>query len=356
MKTRGPGRSLSTVLLMLSLLSGCAGLSGAGPEAAPGTVRARLAVGEGTVPGAVFSAVSDPGVQFRERIFEATANEEDEGLLSLPPGLYYLSSRAPGGDLYGYYGPNPVQVRAGDVMSITVRGTAGNTRPRLRAGEEGIDGIVLSEGSPLAGATVGFYLDGSSRFRGPPYAEAMTDGQGRFAASLSAGSYYLVVRKRAKGGAPYGPLALGDYFGFYAFNPVTVSSGEGRTVGVGAVEVLRRSGWTKPSVLRTRISGTVVSEKGQPLAGFRAFLHRQPEMLGKPAFVSEKSAHDGSWEIWVEEAGTFYLGARRDIGRARQAGEAVGYYAGSSDRSLRIEKEGEELSGLEIIVKGEVSP
>jgi hypothetical protein len=76
-------------------------------------------------------------------------------------------------------------------------------------------------------------------------------------------------------------------------------------------------------------------------------------MLGKPAFVAEPSGADGAWELWAEREGLFYLGARREIGRARELGEAVGTYAGSAGHSIDVRLDGREMSGLEVIVREE---
>ena len=212
---------------------------------------------------------------------------------------------------------------------------------------------MLTEKGPLEGAVVAFYLDASTRFRGPAYMEVETDGEGRFEASISAGRYFLVARRRRKGGSPFGPLKVGDHFGYYAFNPFFVGLGERVSLGVGAVEVLRRTGWEEPSALRTRLSGTVRDGAGRPLAGYRVFLHGRPEMLGKADFVSEETAADGAWELWAGREGTFYLGARKEVGRARQEGEAVGLYEAVADHSVAVRMDGREMTGLDVTVRGE---
>ena len=74
-------------------------------------------------------------------------------------------------------------------------------------------------------------------------------------------------------------------------------------------------------------------------------------MLGKPSFVSGKSAADGRYEIWVDREGTFFLGARREIGRARELGEAVGRFGGSEDAAVDITLGDGPMVGYDIVVE-----
>jgi hypothetical protein len=344
-------------LFLAAALGGCAALPDpAGPVAGRGVVRVRLVAAGQTVDGAVIHALREPGVRFQEKVFQAQAGPDGFAELLLPTGPSYLTARSPGGGIFGYYGPNPVQVRSGEVQSFTIQGLAGNSPPLPSLSEEGrssVSGEVVTEGGPLGGAVAAFYLDAVTRFRGPAYLEVPTDGEGRFETSLSAGRYFLVVRKREEGGSPFGPLKVGDHFGYYAFNPFFVGSGERVRLRVGAVEVLRRTGWEEPSAIRTRLSGGVRDESGRPLAGYRAFLHSRPEMLGKADFVSEPTAADGSWDLWVGREGTFYLGARKEVGRARSEGEIVGRYGGTPDHSIVVRMDGREMTGLDVIVQDE---
>ncbi len=341
--------------LVLPLLAGCASLAGSTGTIGGkgGTVRARLVSGEKALKGARITAVSDFAVGFRERRYEAEADGNAEAVMNLPPGVYYLTALSSDGSYFGYYGPNPVAVREGEELSVTIRGLEGNRPPAVLAGGEGsaVEGQVVTGGEALAGATVAFYLDPSTQFRGPAYMEVATDGEGRFAAALSPGRYFAVVRKRSSGGERYGPLAVGDHFGYYAFNPVPVREGERVAVGIAAVEVLRRAGWSGPSSLRTRIGGVVRTRRGEALPGYRAFLHSRADMLGKPDFVSEDTGEDGRYEIWAEREGTYYLGARREIGKAREKGETVGLFEGTPDHSVVIRLDGSEMKGFDVVVE-----
>jgi hypothetical protein len=214
-----------------------------------------------------------------------------------------------------------------------------------------VSGVVTGDAGPIPGAGVAFYLDASTQFRGPGYLEAQTDERGAFETRVSPGRYWLVARRRS-GSQPFGPLEAGDDFGFYPGNPLEVRAGETVAVRIPAVHVLKKSGWSGPSTLRTRVGGTIRDAAGRPLAGYRAFLHAKATMLGKPEFVSEPSGPDGAYLIWVEREGVFYLGARAEIGRAREERELIGLYAGAPDHAIEVRLSAGSLPPLDIVVGG----
>lgn len=342
-------------LLSVLSLAGCASLPADGGDrsVAKGTVLVRLVDGDESLPGAKVYAFRDLGVQFQEDRFGAISDRDGSAALRLAPGTYFFTALSADGGLFGYYGPNPVQVREGERQAVTIRGVTGNSPPGLvPAGDGfgGVEGVVVTEEGPLAGAVVALYLDASTHFRGPAYVEVETDGEGRFDATVSPGRYFLVVRKRSGPGGSFGPLKIGDHFGYYGHNPIFLGSREQVSVQVAALGVQKRSGWSKPSSLRTPLRGVVRNRRGELLAGYRALLHVNPDMLGKPDAVAEASGPDGRFELWAEREGTFYLGARRVIGRARTEGEVVGYYEGTADHSIAVRMDGREVTGLEIIV------
>lgn len=344
-------RAFPALLLPLALLTGCAGAPPA-PAASPGTLHVRLMHLERAVPGALVTAVRNPGSAFLEERVAAPAGADGGASLALPPGTWFLAAAAERPALFGWYGSNPVQVRPGEAAEIAIRAVPAPPLPAVAAvpaGEESVAGDVVGEEGPVADASVAFYLDAATQFRGPGYLETRTDDAGRFAARLSPGRYWIVARRRA-GTAAFGPLEVGDAFGYYAGNPLVVAPGAAVAVRVGAVRVMKKSGWGGPSGLRTRVSGTIRDGAGRPLAGYRAFLHAQPAMLGKPEFVSEPSGPDGAYLVWVDREGTFYLGAREEIGRAREERETIGLYRGSPDHAVVVRLGTGELPPLDVVV------
>jgi len=342
-------------------IAGCAAprspAAPAGPEA--GQVQIRLMHHERAVPGALVSAVRNLGVAFVEERIAAAAGPDGHARISLPPGTWYLSASDAAQAVFGWYGSNPVQVRAGESVDVTIPAVpaslgAGSTSAAVTpvpAGEETVTGEVVGEGGAVAGAGVAFYLDASTQFRGPGYLETRTDERGRFETRLSPGRYWLFVRRRS-GPQAFGPLEAGDDFGFYPGNPLEIRSGERVAVRIPAVRVLKKSGWSGPSTLRTLVSGTIRDEAGRPLPGFRAFLHAKASMLGKPEFVSEPSGPDGAYLIWVDREGRYFLGARADIGRARGEGEVIGLSAGPPDHAIEVRLGTGALPPMDIVVGG----
>ncbi|HEY6000421.1 MAG TPA: hypothetical protein VI078_14125 [bacterium] len=305
---------------------------------------------ERAVPGAAVTGQRYPGVALLEERVVATAGADGRAALALAPGNWYLSAAAPG--LFGWYGSNPIQVRAGETLDIAVPAVPAGGAPAVAAvpaGGESVAGAVTGEAGPVGGADVAFYLDASTQFRGPGYLEVRTDERGGFEARVSPGRYWLIVRRRS-GQQPFGPLEVGDVFGFYPGNPLEVRAGERLDLRLPTVAVLKKSGWSAPSALRVRLSGTIRDAADRPLAGYRAFLHEKAAMLGKPEFVSEPSGPDGRYIIWVDREGFFYLGARAEVGRSREAREVIGLYRGAPDHAVAVHLGAGDLEGRDIVV------
>lgn len=347
----------ATILTLLLALAGCtaspAPLSRAVPEA--GRVRVRLMHRELAVPGARVTAVRNLGIDLLEERVAAAASADGNALLALPPGNWYLSAAAAEPAIAGWHGSNPVQIRAGEAIEVTIPAVpaAGPARPvavtAVLPGEETVAGEVIGDTGAIGGAGVVFYLDASTQFRGPAYLEARTDERGAFVARISPGRYWVFARRRS-GPQGFGPLEVGDDFGFYPGNPLEIGSGESVTIRIPAVRVLKKTGWSGPSTLRTRVRGIVRDAGGRPLGGYRVFLHAKATMLGKPEFVSEPSGPDGAYLIWVDREGVYYLGARAEIGRAREERETIGYYAGAPDHAIVVRLGVGELPPFDIVV------
>ncbi|MHB8834642.1 MAG: hypothetical protein ACYC9Y_02905 [Candidatus Methylomirabilia bacterium] len=361
----GKNRCIIAAVVAVSL-AGCAAPRPPVPQAVSGEglAHVRLMHRELAVPGARVVAVRNLDVALLEERIAARAGADGRAELALGPGIWYLSASAAEPPLFGWYGSNPVQIRAGETIEVTIPAVpvvaSGSAVPAVLTavsvtsappGEETVAGEVVGESGAVAGAGVSFYLDASTQFRGPGYLEARTDERGFFETRLSPGRYWLVARRRS-GSQPFGPLEIGDDFGFYPGNPLEISSGESVAVRIPAVRVLKKSGWSGPSSLRTRVSGIVRAATGHPLAGYRAFLHAKPTMLGKPEFVSEPSGPDGSYLIWVDREGVYYLGARAEIGRAREERESIGLSTGAPDHAVEVRLGVGALPAMDIVVEG----
>jgi hypothetical protein len=308
---------------------------------------------ERAVAGALVAAVRNIGVEFLEERVVATAGPDGRAEITLAPGIWYLSASADEPAVFGWYGTNPLQIRAGDTIEVTIpavpAAAGGSAAAPVPFGEESLSGVVVGDRGAVIGAEVAFYLDATTQFRGPGYLEVETDERGAFETRVTPGRYWLIARRRS-GSQPFGPLEVGDDFGFYPGNPVLVRAGERVAVSIPAVRVLKKSGWSGPSSLRARVSGTIRDAAGRPLAGYRAFVHGKATMLGKPEFVSEPTGSDGAYLIWVDREGTYYLGARAEIGRSREEREAIGLYNGAPDHAVAVRLGAGDFAGRDIVV------
>ena len=278
--------------------------------------------------------------------------------IALPPGRYYVTAagKAPvdGRALFSFHGNNPVTVAPERAGSLRLALSLLPPPPRYVDDREeagaGLEGTVTQGGAPLEGATVMLYLGDGRDFKGIAYAVSPpTDTEGRFALfGLLDTEYYVVVRKRA-GGRLAGPLAPGDYYGFYPHNPLRLEQGRRAEI---AIEVIAKSeeGSGGTILSTTRIEGMVVDQEGRPLPGLYAFVYPDRIMShAKPLAISAPTGPEGRFTISLERGGTFYLGARERYGINPQPGEYYGKYTGRADHSIET-KEGRVRKGVTIVV------
>ncbi|MBW2451348.1 MAG: hypothetical protein JRF07_03225, partial [Deltaproteobacteria bacterium] len=154
---------------------------------------------------------------------------KDDGVyqLDLAPGRYYLTaSNAAGrpqpGDLFCYYSGSPVEVRDGGYRNVGFNLVRMPEQPAPSAApRSGIRGDITYQGEPLEKAYLYVYKDPSKGFKGPGYF-IQPVAKGSFRLNLPPGEYYLLARKRMRGGQ-FGPIEIGDYFNYYPGNPVRVT-------------------------------------------------------------------------------------------------------------------------------------
>lgn len=271
--------------------------------------------------------------------------------LELPLGSYYFIAQ--GEELYCYYGRNPVTVPKGGVVEmnlslVTKNPPISTVEPRVKSG---LFGQLTYNGEPLEGAVVTVYTDLNRQLKGLGLGmTAPTDAQGIFEAEMQPGTYYLVARKR-NSGALMGPLRDGDFFGFYAANPLLIKEGELARVAIAMLEVPQKVSRLADSLFgETSISGKVVNAAGQPVAGIRALLYSDPMMLNRPLYVSQPSAADGSFVLSFPNGGIYFLAARDALGGPPVPGQMYGRYLGSPDSSVRL-RSGQKMTNIELLVE-----
>lgn len=280
--------------------------------------------------------------------------------VALPAGSYFLvaakteSGNLAGlrtGDLYCFYGGNPVRVAEGRPPSIALSLLRVGGDPDPVAGY-GITGTVHDElGAPLSGAVVYGYQSAADGFKGMPGVFTRTREDGTFHLRVRKGTFFVLARKRVSGDL-FGPTLPGDRFGFYPGNPVSLAEGRGKGVRIDTQprqamqEKLGDAYAPVPAIL---LRARMVDGAGRPAAGVRLLAYRNEGMTGTPAFVSSRSGNDGSVALEVAGEGTYFLLARENLGGPAD-GERYGKFMGTKDHSVKVTRDG-AAGTVEIVVE-----
>ncbi len=324
-------------------------------------VRGRVALKGEVVPGVVVFAFRefDAGLTSEPAARSAETNAEGIYSLGLPPGSYHLVAAKSGGpalrdlrdgDLFCFYGGNPVRVEEGRTVNVGFNMVRVEKDPPPDP-SAGIGGTVFDEsGRPLSGGIVYFYGSPADGFRGVPGFFARVGQDGRFRAGIRKGRFFVIVRKRETGDL-FGPTEIGDHFGYYARNPVVLGEGGNRGIRIDAIRrlsILENFEGIPARATGSAVDARIVDASGNPVPGVRVLAYRTGDMTGHPAIVSGKSRADGSVELIVAEKGVYFLLARERLGGPAE-GEWYGKYGGSADHSIRVD--GEMAAPLRFVVE-----
>ena len=247
--------------------------------------------------------------------------------LELPPGSYYLTARDGSGPLrpghyFCYYSGAPVQVNAGGYRNVgfNLIRVPDEAAPE-KAPRSGLRGAISFQDAPLERSYLYVYRDADKGFKGPAYLIQPVE-KGSFRVNLPPGKYWLLARKRLRGGQ-YGPIETGDYFNFYHGNPVTVGAGEVREV---RIETITRLSMLEddPDAPFVGVRGRIVDAAGKPVARLHVFAYRNAEMTGTPEFFSAPTGADGRFDLALPEGGPFHLLARQEFGGPAGENELYG--------------------------------
>ncbi len=246
--------------------------------------------------------------------------------LELAPGNYVLTASSRSGelkpgDLFCYYSGSPIQVPVNGYRNVgfnLIRVPEEN--PVKKAERSGIYGQLSYQDEALEKAYLYVYKDPSKSFKGPGYFIQPVI-RGDFRLNLPPGDYYLLARKRERGGQ-FGPIEIGDYFNYYFNNPVHIEAGQVHEV---KIETVTRLSMLEEDVVDLQgVSGQVVDAAGTPRAGLYVFAYRQAEMTGNPNFFSTPTGPDGRFELALPDQGPYYLLARQAFGGPAGGDELYG--------------------------------
>ena len=270
--------------------------------------------------------------------------------LELPPGRYVMTARdfegePQAGRHFCYYSGSPIQVVQDHRTHVGFNLIRIPEQITSQSGKRsGLKGKVSFQGEPLEKSYLYVYKDAAKGFKGPAYF-IQPVAEGNFRLRLPPGEYFLLARKRAKGGQ-FGPIEIGDYFNYYYGNPVRVEAGETRYIDLETVSRLSmlEEGEALPFA---GIKGQVLDASGQPLAGLHVFAYRNAAMTGTPDFFSPATQNDGRFELPLSETGTWYILARENFGGPAAIGEQYGRYQANPEHAVQFEV---ETQPLEIII------
>jgi hypothetical protein len=249
--------------------------------------------------------------------------------LELSPGSYVLTARdftgAPqAGRYFSYYNGSPVRVVSGRMTHV---GFNLIKIPEAVASEatkrSGLKGKVTFQGEPLEKSYLYVYKDATKGFKGPAYfIQPVADGD--FRLRLPPGEYFLLARKRLKGGQ-FGPIEIGDYFNYYYANPVRIKQGETRFIEIETVS--RLSMLEEGEALPFQgVKGQILNAGNQPVSGIHVFAYRNAAMTGTPDYFSPATQADGRFELSLPETGVWHLLARENFGGPAADGEQYGRF------------------------------
>lgn len=218
---------------------------------------------------------------------------------------------------------------------------------------------ITKDNGPMTGGQVllfnkaGGPPPSSDKFLRVPDATTTIDSDGKFSVQLTAGSYYLVMRKRADESKP-GPPRDGD-LQFYSRDKkdnasfYVVKTARETNIGTITEATVFRKQQTKYEKGMTAIEGTVTDAQGAPVEGVRVFVYSSPAMKGRPLYASEGTGTDGKYLINVNKAGTYYLKARSHYGGGQpKAGEFMGGYGEPTAPAIVEVNQGEIRKGVDI--------
>lgn len=170
--------------------------------------------------------------------------------------------------------------------------------------------VLDVDGKPVAGAKI-FVYQGSNVRKPADFISAPSDSSGLVVVVVPPGKYRAVAR--IKQGPLFGPLMPGDR---HSGEPTEIEVEKGSESGADFVVAdIREIGEKKRTTAgdALRLHGRVVDAEGNPVAHAYAFAQRTKNISAIPEFISAWTDQNGVYELYLPEAGNFFVGAARQF-------------------------------------------
>lgn len=248
------------------------------------------------------------------------SNEVGVAEIDIPEGEYYVFSEKKMVDkyLFGFLGLNPLKATKNMVLNVNLIDYPTNFMKKIK--DSAIRGRVFYKGKPVNDADVFLYVDLSTELKGPPFLSTKTDINGNFRIILEEGSYYLFVKKKKE---YFGPPKAGDLVSFFPLFPVIIKEKGGYEVHVEMMKVSERI--TESLNKLIKVYGTVKDKNNSAIEGVYVVAYDQPEILGKPKYISSPSDKRGKFTIYLKDAGKYHIVVRKTLGDTPDIGDIFVY-------------------------------
>lgn len=185
-------------------------------------------------------------------------------------------------------------------------------------GEGGLQGQLLFQDRPLAGAQVEVYLKADKDRSVQPFAVGSTDDQGRYLVSLPQGDYFVIGKKRDTTSDGRSRMLMAESPG----NPHQVVAGLTAVASFNLREMGRQGGLVADA--GTGLSGQV-THAGEPVARAYVYLYTQDlsGLMGPSYGEAVQSGPDGRFRLELP-AGRYYLVARKRAAGGRSGELSAG--------------------------------
>lgn len=321
-----------------------------------GTIEGRVVMVDREMPGVVVAAYKTLDYSAEPIARSKPSDSEGSFRLELPAGSYALFGWDANNTRFAFCGRNPVQLGEGTIW-VGLQAVQVDSARTLVYDDEysaAIEGQVLHNGLPVAGAYVYLYFDVAEALKGLGYRLSLPtgdDGYFRFD-GLPESNYFLVARAR-QNGRRVGPVQEGDLLGIYSGNPLTARAGTVQQVKLRTVAKLKGAAESETfsSAHGPVLKGIVLDHEGRGVAGVHVFAYVD-RVIGhqRPAAISSPTTNDGRFVVNLPEPGTYYVGAREAYGDSPAPEELFGMYEESADHGLTL-KEGQILDNIRIVVE-----